>query len=90
MKKKDIIKAANDNQYWDIHRKLIQGLVDDGRLEKLSFTANLYYVSVADGITMCYRKDTVIMIYHDQSTNKVLDFKIFHQNWEDNSKDRSR
>lgn len=84
MRKREIIKIVNSVQLWRKNSKLLDLLVQDGRLPKHN-RINTYSVKVADGVYMIYyNRDAVVIVNQIEDTSEVMDFKIYCQDQNDN------
>ena len=84
MRKREIIKIVNGVQLWEKNSKLLDLLVQDGRLPKHN-RINTYSVKVADGVYMIYyNRDAVVIVNQIEDTSEVMDFKIYCQDQNDN------
>ena len=84
MRKREIIKIVNGVQLWEKNSKLLDLLVQDGRLPKHN-RINTYSVKVADGVYMIYyNRDAVVIVNQIEDTSEVMDFKIYCQDPNDN------
>ena len=84
MKKREIIETVNKAHKWEKDSKLLDLLVQDGRLPKHN-RINTYSVKVADGVyVIYYNLDAVVIVNQIEDTSEVMDFKIYCQDQNDN------
>ena len=90
MKKREIIEQVNNANAWEKDGLLLDLLEGDGRLEKHN-RINTYWLNVEDCIHFCYYSGKqVVIVYRNEDTQKIIDFKVLCQNSEDNAKANKR
>ena len=95
MKKREIIEIVNNANAWEKDSKLLDLLVQDGRLPTLHvskcLTLNTYSVNIADGVRMIYyNRDAVVIVNHIEDTLEVLNFEIYCQDQNENDRANRR
>ena len=84
MKKREIIETVNKAHVWEKDSKLLDLLVQDGRLPKHN-RINTYSVKVADGVYMIYyNRDAVVIVNQIEDTREIMNFKIYCQDPNEN------
>ena len=90
MKKREIIETVNKAHAWEKDSKLMDLLVQDGRLPKHN-CINTYSVNVAEGVRMIYyRRDAVIIVNQIEDTREVFSFEIYCQDPNENPRANRR
>lgn len=90
MKKREIIKIVNSVQLWEQDSKLLDLLVQDGRLPEHN-RINTYKVDVAKGVRMIYySRDAVVIVYKADDTSEILNYEIYCQDSKENEKANRR
>lgn len=90
MKKREIIQIVNNVQVWEKVSKLLDLLVQDGRLPEHN-RINTYSVDVAKGVCMIYySKDAVVIVYQVDDTREILNYEIYCQDSKENDKANRR
>lgn len=90
MKKREIIQIVNNVQVWEKVSKLLDLLVQDGRLPEHN-RINTYSVDVAKGVRMIYySKDAVVIVYQVDDTREILNYEIYCQDSKENDKANRR
>lgn len=90
MKKAEIVETVNKAHAWEKDSKLMDLLVQDGRLPKHNYI-NTYSVNIAEGVRMIYfSRDAVIIVNQIEDTREVLNFEIYCQDPNENPRANRR
>ena len=90
MKKREIIETVNKVHIWEKDSKLLDLLVQDGRLPKHN-RINTYSVKVADGVYMIYyNRDAVVIVNQIEDTREIVNFEIYCQDPNENDRANRR
>ena len=90
MRKREIIKIVNSVQLWEQDSKLLDLLVQDGRLPEHN-RINTYMVDIAKGVRMIYySRDAVVIVYKVDDTSEILNYEIYCQDSKENEKANRR
>lgn len=79
MKKREIIEQVNNANAWEKDGLLLDLLEGDGRLEKHN-RINTYWLNIQDGVRFCYYSgQQVVVVYRNEETQDIIDFKVLCQ-----------